>query len=199
MAAILIGIVLVSAAWRLSVDVPSLIAGSVPEQPYDARYVRHPWLTYLHILPGMVYLAGATLQLSFWFRRRSYPFHRRLGRALLTLGLATGLTAIVLGVTMPFGGWAEASATAVFGGWFLLCLVLAFRAIRSGAIVTHRRWMIRAFAIGVGVGTIRVWIALLQIAGLDLQESFGPAFWIAFSLHAVVAELWLRARPLPPE
>jgi hypothetical protein len=30
-------------------------------------------------------------------------------------------------------------------------------------------------------------------------DSFGPAFWISFTLHALVAELWLRARPLPPD
>jgi hypothetical protein len=34
---------------------------------------------------------------------------------------------------------------------------------------------------------------------LDLPAAFGPAFWISFTLHALAAELWLRARPLPPE
>jgi len=63
----------------------------------------------------------------------------------------------------------------------------------------HRRWMIRAFAIGIGIGTTRIWLALFGIAGLDFASSFGPAFWISFSLHAVAAELWLRAFPNPPE
>ena len=59
--------------------------------------------------------------------------------------------------------------------------------------------MIRAFAIGIGIGTTRIWLALFGIAGLDFASSFGPAFWISFSLHAVAAELWLRAFPNPPE
>jgi hypothetical protein len=68
------------------------------------------------------------------------------------------------------------SATVLFGVWFLICLVLAFRAIRGGDIAQHRRWMIRAFAIGVGVGTIRIWIALFVITGLlNLPAAFGPA------------------------
>ena len=33
----------------------------------------------------------------------------------------------------------------------------------------------------------------------DDVSSFGPAFWIGFSLHVLVAELWLRAFPNPPE
>jgi hypothetical protein len=54
----------------------------------------------------------------------------------------------------------------VFGLWFLACLVLAVRAIRRDDIVHHRRWMIRAFAIAIGVGTIRIWIGLFQTAAL---------------------------------
>lgn len=198
--AILILIVLAFVVRRLMVDVPILVAGALPEDAYDARFVRHPWETYLHIAPGVIYLVGATLQLSYWFRRRHYAFHRRLGRILLAAGLVTGIFALALGLVSPFGGFAETSATVLFGAWFVVCLVLAFRAIRADDIIQHRRWMIRSFAIGVAVGTIRIWIAIFQISGLlDLQGAFGPAFWISFTLHALVAELWLRARPSPPE
>lgn len=77
---ILILIVLGFVAVRLSVDVPSIAAGTVPDDAYDARFVRHPWLTYLHIGPGVLYMVGATVQLAFWFRTRHYAVHRRLGR-----------------------------------------------------------------------------------------------------------------------
>jgi uncharacterized membrane protein YozB (DUF420 family) len=40
----------------------------------------------------------------------------------------------------------------------LSCLVLAVRAIRRDDIVHHRRWMIRAFAIGIGIATTRIWL-----------------------------------------
>jgi Predicted membrane protein (DUF2306) len=77
--------------------------------------------------------------------------------------------------------------------------VLAVRAIRRDDIVHHRRWMIRAFAIGIGIATIRIWLALLQIVGVGEASSFGPAFWISFPLHVVAGELWLWAFPNPPE
>jgi hypothetical protein len=72
------------------------------------------------------------------------------------------------------------------------------RAIRRNDIVHHRRWMMRAFAIGIGIGTSRIWLMIFGAIGLDFASSFGPAFWISFSLHALVAELWLRAFPNPP-
>ena len=197
---VLMMIVFAFAGRRLWVDVPNLTAGTQPDQAFDARYVSHPWLTYLHIGPGTIYLLGAVLQLSFWFRRRHYPTHRRLGRVVLAVGLLGGATAITLGLVMPFGGQAERWATILFGAWYLASLVLAFRAIRAGDAVQHRRWMIRAFAVGVGVGTIRIWMFLLQVVTqIDLAGAFGPAFWIAFTLHVLVAELWLRRRPVPPD
>ena len=76
--------------------------------------------------------------------------------------------------------------------------MLAVRAIRRDDIVHHRRWMIRAFAIGIGIGTT-IWL-IFEVTGLgSFESSFGPAFWISFSLHAAAAELWLRAFPNPPE
>jgi uncharacterized membrane protein YozB (DUF420 family) len=92
----------------------------------------------------------------------------------------------------------EASATAIFGVYFTVALVLAYRTIRRRDVAQHRRWMIRAFAIGLAVGTIRVWIGLFQVLELlSLEESFGIAFWISFILHAIAAELWLHWRPNP--
>jgi hypothetical protein len=37
----------------------------------------------------------------------------------------------------------------------------------------------------------------IRVAGLDYASSFGPAFWISFSLHVAAAELWLRTFPNP--
>jgi len=82
----------------------------------------------------------------------------------------------------------------------LASIVLAFRAIRRGDAVRHRRWMIRAFAIGIGIGTIRLWIGFFMGAGLmSLHDSFAIAFWLSFTMHAAAGEAWLRAAALPPE
>lgn len=196
--AVLILIMLVAIGNRLAIDVPHLLDGTLPEDEFDQRYVQHAWLAYAHMAPGMIYLLAAPLQLSRRFRSRHYTAHRRLGRVLLVAALLTGFFAIGFGWLYSIGGAWEAFATVVFGVWFVACLVLAFRAIRQDDVVHHRRWMIRAFAIGVGVGTTRIWIALFQALGLlDFSGSFGPAFWLSFSLHALVAEWWIRSTPHP--
>lgn len=197
--ALLILIVLVSAAMRVSIDLPNVAAGEVPDEgEFDRRYALHPVLAYAHILPGVVYLVGAPLQLSRRFRERHLAVHRRLGRVLLPAGIAAGILGVAFGTLFPFGGPLEASATVVFGAYFVVALVTALAAIRAGDVARHRRWMIRAFAIGLAVGTIRVWVGLLAGLGfLTLEDSFGVAFWLAFAMHGLAAEAYLSRRPAP--
>ncbi|GAA0903913.1 DUF2306 domain-containing protein [Virgisporangium aurantiacum] len=198
-AAGLVVFVLLYAAMRVWKDVPHLVHGTQPADDIDRAYVEHPWLAYLHIAPGVLYLLGAPLQLAYRFRSRHYDVHRRLGRVLLVAALLSGVFAVVFGFLFSFGGVGEAAASVVFGGWFLACLVAAFRAVRRGDIVQHRRWMIRAFTVAIGVGTIRIWIIVLpQLGVLGLKESFAPAFWISFVAHVLVAEWWVRTTPHPP-
>jgi hypothetical protein len=193
-------IIVWSVVKRLVIDLPHVAAGTQPEDVFDRRYVAQHWLAYLHIGAGVLYLFLAPLQLAYRIRGRHYRFHRRLGRLLVGAGMVSGIFALIFGGLFSFGGLPEALATFVFGTWFLLCLVLAVRAIRRDDIVHHRRWMIRAFAIGIGIGTIRIWLGIFQGSGLlDFPSSFGPAFWISFSTHALAAELWLRTFPDPPE
>jgi hypothetical protein len=95
----------------------------------------------------------------------------------------------------------EASAAAVFGSWFFACLVLAFAAIRRRDIAQHRRWMIRAFAVGIGIGTVRLWVGILGAivaarTGVVVMgpeaTTYGLAFWLGFGLHVGIGEWWLR-------
>lgn len=184
---------------RLLVDVPHLVAGTVPDDDYSRRYVEHPWAAYMHIAAGAAFLGGAILQLPYRRRRRSYSAHRRRGRILVLAGGLAGAFAVVFGVPRAFGGPGEAAATWLASLWMLTCLALGFVAARRRDILTHRRWMIRAFAIALAVGTIRLWIGVFLASGLlDLRASFTPAFWLAFAMHGAAAEAWLRRYPRPP-
>ena len=200
-----IAIVLAFVAIRVVTDWPHIMAGTMPDNDFAERYIDYPWRGYLHIAPGVVYLLGAPLQLSRRFRTRHYDVHRRLGRVLLTCALVSGVFAILFGMPFAWGGALEASASVIFGTWFLACLLLAFRAIRGDNVPQHRRWMIRAFAVSVGIGTIRIWVGIFE--GIEQGMSggttssapdhtmFGVAFWLAFTMHVAIGEWWLRRTP----
>jgi uncharacterized membrane protein len=91
---------------------------------------------------------------------------------------------------------AESSAAVVFGIYLLVAVLLAFRSARRRDISAHRAWMIRAFSVAVGVGSIRLVVGLSEAAGLmAFDDVFGLAFWIALPAHALAAVAWLARYP----
>lgn len=163
---------------------------------FDARFAENSRATLLHIVPGGVFLILAPLQFSSWLRRRHLRIHRWSGRLLIGFGLVFALTGLYFGLLMPYGGFGEASAIAVFAVVFLLALSRGFVAIRKGQVALHREWMIRAFAIAVGVGSVRVVAGVLDIAltpaGLRPTSLFALSLWMGWTISLATAEYWVR-------
>jgi hypothetical protein len=95
-------------------------------------------------------------------------------------------------------------AAGPFAALFVFALSRGVALARSGRYAVHREWMIRAFAIGTAIATMRLlFVPLLFGLGEPTDERARPlsvlCFGIAFSAHAAIAELWIRAsrRPSP--
>lgn len=163
---------------------------------FDSRFAAHPFLTLLHVVPGGVLLILAPFQFSSRVRSRYIEFHRWSGRVLVPVAFATGLSALYFGLLMPYGGLAEAIAIALFGGLFLAAISRAFVAIRRHQVARHREWMIRAFAIAIGISTVRVVGAVLDVAltpaGLRPRDIFVLSVWTGWVLTLGAAELWIQ-------
>ena len=204
---LLLTILLVFAGIRVADDWPHILAGTPTDNDFAVRYIDHPWLGNLHMVLGILYLLGALVQLTPRIRNRHWTLHRRLGRILVPTAVLSGTFAVIFGILYPWGGPLESAAAVVFGTWFVTCLLMAFARIRRGDVVQHRRWMIRAFIIGLGVGTIRIWVGLflaIHVITVGAQDmlpghfTFGVAFWLGLSMHVAFAEWWLRRHPEPP-
>lgn len=155
----------------------------------DAYFKAHAALTWTHILCAAGYVL--LLPLVFWRRARSSPAVRRL---FFGMGFVVGATAYAMNL-YAIGGWVERAAILFFNTLFLIELVLALRQRdEAGA----GRWTIRATAVLLGIATTRpvvgVFFATSRLTHLTPQQFFGFAFWIGFSINAVVIELWLRSR-----
>lgn len=161
---------------------------------FDAGYAEWPWLTVAHIVPGMLFLALAPFQFVRKIRSRHLAVHRGSGRILVGLGVMIGLTALVMGFVLGFGGPLETSANTVFGAFFLFALGKAFYHVRRHQIARHREWMIRMFAIALAIATMRPLVGLFSVVtDWPFDRTLGVVFWVAFLLHAAVAEIWIRA------
>jgi outer membrane protein assembly factor BamB len=106
------------------------------------------------------------------------------------------LSGLYLGLLVPFAGATEAIAIAVFGGLFLFAISRAFVLIRAGRVASHREWMLRAFAIAIGISTVRVFGAIFDVAltpaGFRTDVSFALAIWAGWATTLGAAEIWIR-------
>jgi hypothetical protein len=163
---------------------------------FDSPFAAHPAQTLLHVIPGALFLVLAPLQFASRIRTRHLRLHRWSGRLLVLAGLLSGLNGLYFGLLMPFAGAAERVAIALFGGLFLLALARGFVAIRRRDPDGHREWMIRAFAIALGISTVRVLGGILDVAltpsGVAPVTVFLLSVWLGWSLTLGAAEVWIR-------
>jgi len=164
----------------------------------DDLFARYPFLTLVHIVPGLLFMVLGPLQFSSTIRARHLQWHRWSGRIFVICGVVIGISALVMSFDMPaIGGLNQAAATTLFATFFLFALYKAFWHIRRREVPLHREWMIRAFSVGLAVATIRpivgIFFATSRFSGLTPYEFFGIGFWIGFVLHLMAAEAWIHA------
>jgi uncharacterized membrane protein len=162
----------------------------------SGKYRLYSGATLLHVLPGIIVLALGLTQFSRAIRTRHPRLHRVCGRIVLVALLAAALSGFFFGVAMPYGGKLETAATVVFGAFMVYAGALAYAAIRRREIATHREWMIRMFAIALGIAVMRVlsvvWLTLLPAPEIATPRAFGMLLWVGWLLTLAVAELWIR-------
>jgi len=187
---VLIGL---AAATRRALILLFGIGASPVTQALDAGFARHPVLTFVHIVPGAMLMALGPFQFVPAIRAHRLWRHRWSGRLFVAAGYLVGVSALTMSWRMSIGGANETAATTLFAIAFLFALTKAFWHIRHREIRQHREWMIRAFAIGLGVAAIRPIVgAFFAVGRLAPQEFFGIAFWLGFTLTAIAAEVWIQ-------
>jgi uncharacterized membrane protein len=176
----------------------ALSAANNPATALDAHFANHRALTLAHILPAMLFMVLGPLQFVRSLRSKHPRLHRWSGRIFLTASAVVGMTGLTMAFGKTIGGLDEKAAITLFGTFFLLALAKALWHALRREFVQHREWMIRGYAIGLAVATIRPIMgtffaaALLQGHAPEPKEFFGTAFWIGFTVQMIAAEIWIN-------
>lgn len=169
-----------------------------PAAGLDEHFAKEKAVTLLHVLPGMIFMVLGPLQFVGGLRAKYPAVHRWLGRIFLTASAVIGVTGLTMAARETIGGADEKAAIFIFGSFFLIALGKAFWHATRRDFAKHREWMIRGYAVGLAVATIRPimggFFAAAAIRGVTPEPStfFGKAFWIGFTAQTIVAELWIR-------
>ncbi len=163
--------------------------------PVKAHHPAIPVALVVHIVCAVSYSLLGALQFSAGLRRRRPQWHRAAGRALVPLGLGVAGSAVWMTLvypsevgTGPLLHWSRL----LFGAGMALCLVLGLRAVLVRNIPSHRAWMIRAYALGLGAGTQVVTIGVGQAllgTSTTVTDAVTAAAWV---INLAVAEVLIR-------
>jgi hypothetical protein len=173
------------------VQVPT---GTWPEDTARLAVVPLAWT--FHAAAGAAFGITGPLQFALALRRRFGRLHRISGRIFVVAGAVLGLSGLSLLAQVTSISTAIVDiGRGVFGLALLVALGLAMAAIHARDIPHHRDWVIRAYAIGMGSGTIAlVFFPIYIITG---KPPVGPVFDVVFigwwALNIAFAE-WVIQR-----
>lgn len=168
-----------------------LVPGFGPPFVADLR-TRLPWAVIAHLAGGLTAMALGPWQFSTRLRARAVSVHRWLGRAYVIAVLAGGVGALVLAPTSQEGLVTHVGFGLLAVLW-LNATLQAYRRIRAGDVTSHRRWMIRSFALTLAAVTLRIELPLQLAAGIPFHDAYQVVSWICWVPNLIVAE-WVVLR-----
>src|SRR6267154_29875 len=169
-----------------------------PASALDGAFADRRTLTLMHIVPAMLFMILGPLQFVRRLRARHPRIHRWSGRIFLTASALVGVTGLTLAFGKTIGGVDEKAAITLFGSFFLIALAKALWHALRREFAQHREWMIRGYAIGLAVATVRPIMGTFFAAAVLRghrpvpHEFFGTAFCIGFTLQTIAAEIWIN-------
>ncbi len=168
--------------------------GFGPPPEFTNRYHDHPLMSMIHMITGIAFILFAPLQFSAKFRAKRLTLHRWIGRVLMPMGIISGVTGILAAVWLPgFGGFSTLIASWFFGIGIVICFLRSWWCARNRNIQAHREWIMRAFAIGLGVGTQRILIFIFMPFQMGtFNEIFAPLLWMGIAINLLIAETWIN-------
>ena len=150
----------------------------------------------LHALGGAIALLVGPLQFVPRFRESSWNRHRLLGWiycGAVSLGWCASLWIAPHAQT----GWIASAGFLALGAAWIVATSLAVRFILRGDATTHRRWMIRSYALTAAAITLRIYLSLIVVFHWNYSIGYPAIAWLCWIPNALAAEVYLRFVPTP--
>ncbi len=175
------------------VQVFQIPTGTYPED--SARLAIAPISWFAHVLAGAAFGITGPVQFVRALRHRFGALHRVSGRIFVVSGAILGFSGLSLVAQVASQRTPLADiARGVFGLALLIALTLSMAAIRNRDLLRHRAWAIRAYAIGMGLGTVAlVFFPIFIITGQPpIGFTADLIFVVSWVMTVAFAELIIR-------
>lgn len=146
------------------------------------------WRYYFHFLGGATALILGAIQFNNYLRTRFKNLHRWLGRIYLIAVLLSGFAGLLMAFSSAGNAFADIGFGALAICW-LISAAMAFIKIRRGDIESHKKWMIRNYALTYAAVSLRVYLPLsLFVMQYEFDTAYAVIAWICWVPNLLIAE-----------
>ncbi|SOB79098.1 Predicted membrane protein [Sphingomonas guangdongensis] len=147
------------------------------------------WLV-LHASAASIALLLGGIQFSVALRVRRLGVHRWIGRVYVV----TCLIGAISGLVLAIGTSAGPIAGLGFGGLAVAWLVtnaLGWQRARAREFASHRRWMMRSWALTLAAVTLRIYMPLFEVLGVPELLGYRVIAFLCWLPNLAIAEALL--------
>lgn len=146
----------------------------------------------LHIFLGGIALLTGWSQFSNRLRTTKLSLHRTLGKIYIAAVLISGLAGLYIAFYATGGVISQWGFSLLAVAW-LTTTSIAFGKIRAMNIDSHKRWMIRSYALAFAAVTLRIYMPFMQaVMGMEFIDAYRIVAWLCWVPNLLVAELLVR-------
>ena len=129
---------------------------------------------------------------------RYLNLHRWLGRTYLMGVLVGGFGGLYMAF-LAYGGLVGRLGFGILAIVWLLTGLMAYQKIRRKEIQIHRQWMVRNYALTFAAVTLRLWLILFQVVGVEFIDAYITVAWLSWVPNLIIAEFIInRISPNQP-
>ena len=147
----------------------------------------------LHFATGGVVIIIGALQFNQGLRSRNLALHRTLGKVYVAGCLLGGFAGLYMAF-FSFGGVVTHWGFGTLAVCWIVTTGMAYKHIRAGNVRIHQDWMIRSYALTLAALTLRLYLPISQVSGLDFEQSYQAISWVCWVPNLIVAEWFIIPR-----
>jgi len=171
----------------------------LPHVPFPAEldnFTQRRIALSLHALGGAIALLAGPLQFVPRFRESSWNRHRLLGWIYCSAVLFGWCVSLWIAPHSQTG-WIASAGFLTLGAAWIVATGLAVRFILRGDAISHRRWMIRSYALTAAAITLRIYLPLIFVFHWPFSTAYPAIAWLCWIPNALAVEVYLRFVPAP--
>ncbi len=151
------------------------------------------WIILLtHAVTAIPPLIIGIIAFSKRLRNASLKWHRWIGTTYCICIWISAALGIMLAIANVHGPIAKFGFGFLGIGWFTTTW-FAYTSARAKNILSHRRWMIRSYALTLAVVSIRPLFSMEPVLGISTENWYLMATWACWVPNLIMAEIYIRA------